>query len=118
MDLEWVMKKICIALFFSLFTSLIHVAIMPMELLANQSHQLITVVDVAAHHCDEVVAKVQDKNTNQQCHGDSYQCCLGFVVLPLLGAKLSVASAEKLIAQQSSLTIQPMVNYIYKPPKA
>ncbi len=110
------MRRICLALCFSLFASLLHAAVMPIELPINQSHHQIT--DNSAHHCDEVVSNPHDTNTNQPCHGDSYQCCLGLVVIPILSIELSVASTQAPPSIDSSLALQPMINFIYKPPKA
>jgi hypothetical protein len=112
------MKRICVALCFSLFASLIHAAVMPLELPSNQSHHQITATDNSAHHCDELVSNAQDANTNQPCHGDSYQCCLGLVVIPILNIELSVSSTQASPSIGSSLVLQPMINFIYKPPKA
>jgi hypothetical protein len=112
------MRRICIALCLSLFASLIHAAVMPVKPSANQSHHQITATDNSAHHCDSVVNNAQDSNTNQPCHGDSYQCCLGLVVIPMLSIELSVASAHALPSTGSSLVLQPMMSFIYKPPKA
>jgi len=112
------MKKICIALCFSLFASLIHAAVMPIELSPNQSQHQMTGIDNSDHHCDSVASNSQDTNTNQPCHGDSYQCCLGFVVVPSLGVALFVAPTKNLTTQHSSLVLQPMISFIYKPPKS
>ena len=112
------MKRLCIALCFSLFASLIHAAVMPVELSANQSHHQITAIDNSAHHCDEVLSNSHDTNTKQPCHGDSYQCCLGLVVISMLSIELSTASAPAPPSSGSSLVLQPMINFIYKPPKA
>jgi len=111
------MRRICVALCLSLFASLIHAAVMPIELPANQSHHQTNTID-NAHHCDEVASNSQDTNTNQPCHGDSYQCCLGLVVIPMLTIELSVASTQAPPSTGSSLVLQPMINFIYKPPKA
>jgi hypothetical protein len=111
------MRRICIALCFSLFASLIHAAVMPIDLSAEQAQHQVTIADISAHHCDEVVSNSHDTNTNQPCHGDSYQCCLGLVVIPILSIELSIASAQALSSASSSLVLQPMINFIYKPPK-
>jgi hypothetical protein len=112
------MRRICIVLCLSLFASLIHAAVMPVEPSAHQPQHQVIVADNSAHHCDEVVSNSQDTNTNQPCHGESYQCCLGLVVIPMLSIVLSVASAPALPPVGSSLALQPMINFIYKPPKA
>jgi len=112
------MRRICVALIFSLFASLIHAAVMPVDLSAHQPQYQPTVTDNSAHHCDEVVSNSHDTNTNQPCHGDSYQCCLGLVVISILSTELSAASAQAPPSSGSSLVLQPMINFIYKPPKA
>jgi hypothetical protein len=110
------MRKICIVLLLSLFASLIHAAVMPIDLELHQSLPQNTAMDNSTHHCDEVASNFQD--SNQSCHGDSYQCCLGFVIVPSLEVELSVAPKDNLIPQQSSLDLKPMISFIYKPPKA
>jgi len=112
------MRRICIALCLSLFASLIHAAVMPIDLSTHQPQHQATVADNSVHHCDEVVSNSHDTNTNQPCHGDSYQCCLGLVVISILSIELLVATTQALPSVGSSLTLQPMINFIYKPPKA
>jgi hypothetical protein len=112
------MKKFCIALCFSLFASLIHAAVMPIDLSPYQPQHQVAVSDNSAHHCDEVVSNSHDNNTNQPCHGDSYQCCLGLVVIPMLTIELSAASTQALPSTGLSLVLQPIINFIYKPPKS
>jgi len=112
------MRRICISLCFSLFASLIHAAVMPVDLTAHQPQHQVAVTDNSAHHCDEAVSNSHDTNTNQLCHGDSYQCCLGLVIIPILSIELSVASSQAPPSSGSSLVLQPMINFIYKPPKA
>lgn len=112
------MRKVCIALCLSLFASLIHAAVMPIELPINQSHHQVTVTDNSVHHCDEVASNSHDTNTKQPCQGDSYQCCLGLVVITTLSIDLLVASTQAPPSIGSSLVLKPMINFIYKPPKA
>ncbi len=112
------MRRICIALCLSLFASLIHAAVMPIGLSEHQAQEQITTIDISAHHCDEVADNSQDKNSNQQCHGDSYQCCLGLVISPLLGIDLATDLTGIFISQHFSLVLQPMIHFIYKPPKS
>ena len=112
------MRRICIALCLSLFASLIHAAVMPIDLSARQTQHQMTATDNSAHHCDGVADNAQDTNTNQLCHGDSYQCCLGLVVSPALGIDLATDFTGILMSQYSSLALQPMINFIYRPPKA
>jgi hypothetical protein len=112
------MRRICIVLCLSLFASLIHAAGMPINLSVRQSQHQMTAVDNSAHHCDEVANNAQEINTNQLCQGDSYQCCLGFVTVPVLKIDLSTSSSEKLNPQYFSMALQPMISFIYKPPTA
>ena len=112
------MRRICIALCFSLFASLIHAAMMPIDLSAHQPKHQVAVTDNSAHHYDEMVSNPHDTTTTQSCHGDGYQCCLGLAAIPMLSIELSVASTQALPSVGSSLVLQPMINFIYKPPKA
>ena len=111
------MRKICLALCLSLFASLIHAAAMPIDINAAQSHRQTIAVDISTHHCDEVVNNVRDENSKQPCHGDSYQCCLGLVFMPPVVAIAPMDFTETLASNYSSLALQPMINFIYKPPK-
>lgn len=111
------MRKICNVLCFSVFASLIHAAVMPIDLSAHQPQNQVTVTDNSAHHCDQMASNPHDKNTNQPCNGDSYKCCLGLVVIPILSIEFSVASTQAPPSTGSSLALQPMINFIYKPPK-
>lgn len=115
------MKKVCLALCFSLFTSLIHAAVMPIglsnHLPAKSTHHQIMVVDATAHHCHDEVSVEQDVHSQNICHGDSYQCCLGLVLVPSLGLKSSVISTKKSISIYAPLAPQLLSNSIFKPPK-
>ena len=111
------MRKICVALFLSLFVSLIHASVMPIELSENQSHRQVLKVDTSAHYCDEVVNNTLGNNTNPSCSGINYHCCLGFVIVPSVDVDLSVAISANLIPYSSLLILQPIINFIYKPPK-
>ena len=112
------MKRICIALCLSLFASLIHAAAMPIDLSAYQPQHQITAIDNSVHHCDEVASSAQDKNSNQSCHGDGYHCCLGLVISSVPGIDLATDFTGIHISLYSSLVLQPMIGFIYKPPKA
>jgi len=85
---------------------------------AHQAPYQITAIDSSAHHCDELASNAQDTHTKQQCHGDSYQCCLGLVISSAFVINLTAEFTGTLISQYSSLDLQPMMNLIYKPPKA
>ena len=112
------MRKICFALCLSLLTSLIHATVIPTELKANQSHHQIVANEQSVQHCHEVASNPQNTKTPQLCHTDSYQCCLGFVVIPMMAMDISTASTDSLTPQYSSLALKPIINFIYKPPKS
>ena len=117
------MRKICIALCLSLFASLIHAAVMPIEQpvsqsLVSQAHHQVAAVDNSAHHCDEVASNTSDSNSKQSCHGDSYQCCLGLVFISPFAVLAPTDFNAIPVSSYSSLALQPMINYIYKPPKS
>jgi hypothetical protein len=110
------MIKICVVLCFSLIASLIHAAVMPIDWTKHNSQHPVT--ESSVHHCDEGISNSQDTNTNQPCHGDSYQCCLGLVVIPILNIELSDIPSQAPPSTGSSFVLQPIINFIYKPPKA
>ena len=112
------MRKICLALCISLFASIIHAGVMPIDMMTQDSHHQSMTIDTSVHLCEELASNSQDKNNNQLCHSDSYQCCLGLVVIPVLSDDLLLASAQSLLTLYSTLALQPMINFIYKPPKA
>lgn len=112
------MRMICLALCLSLFASLIHAAVMPVELVSGNPHHQVVATDVTNHHCGEMLNSTQDAHQNQPCHGDSYQCCLGLLIAPSVAAIHSSDFSELHISKYSSLTLQPMINFIYRPPKA
>jgi hypothetical protein len=117
------MRKICIGLGLSLFASLIHAAMMPLgqpvsQSSVSQGHHQLSVFDGSAHHCDEVASNTSDSNSKRPCHGDSYQCCLGLAFISPLAVLVSVDLNVNPAPNYSSLALQPMINYIYKPPKS
>ena len=116
------MRKICIALCLSLFASLIHAAVMPIEQPVSQSsvsqtHHQVAAVDNSAHHCDDVASNASDSNSKQPCHGDSYQCCLGLVFISPFAVMAPADFNAIPVSSYSSLALQPVINYIYKPRK-
>jgi hypothetical protein len=117
------MRKICIALCLSLFASLIHAAVMSIEQPVSQSsvsqtHHQFASVDNSSHHCDDVASNASDSNSKQPCHGDSYQCCLGLVFISPFAVMAPADFNAIPVSSYSSLALQPMINYIYKPPKS
>lgn len=116
------MKTICLTLCLSLFSSLIHAAVMPIGLSNNapaeQAHHQMTVVDASAQPCHEAASVTRDVSSQKPCHGDSYQCCLGLVLVPSLGFKPSAAFTEKPVAIYAALAPQPKSYSIFKPPKS
>ncbi len=111
------MRKICLILCLSLFTSLIHATVMKTDLPSHSSTHLVAAADSSAHHCDEEVNQPSDTTPKHSCHGASYQCCLGLIVIPLLELQLSTNLTETLTSTYSPLVPKTMVNLIYRPPK-
>lgn len=112
------MRKICILLCLSILTSLIHAAVMKVDLPGHTSSDQISSSESSAHHCDEEVNKPTDSNPKHPCHGGSSLCCLSLVVLPSLDMQLNIRLTEILASTYSPLVPKTMVNLIYRPPKA
>ena len=121
------MKKICVALCFSLFASLIHAAVMPMDTVGHAtSLSAVTQDQSIESHCHEVSSdhheshfqqSKQTESTKQLCHGDNYQCCLGLVVAPPIDMYLSTSLSNHLVPMNVAWVISPMAYLIDKPPK-
>lgn len=112
------MRKICILLCLSLFTSLIHAAVMKVDLPAHSSSQQINTTDSSVHHCDDNVSKPSDSTPNHTCHASDLQCCLGLILAPSLELQLNTNLTETLTSKTTPLVPKTMVNLIYRPPKA
>lgn len=103
---------------FSLFASLIHAAVMPLDHQSGYlSHEMASLQVSADHACDQETNHAQTMDTAQLCHGDGYQCCLGLVLTPEINVDLQTSFLATLIPRYSSLVMQPMTHFIFKPPK-
>lgn len=112
------MRKICLILCLSLFTSLIHAAVMEVELPAHSSSQQINTTDSSVHHCDDNISKPSDSTPNHACHASGFQCCLGLILVPSLELQLNTNLTETLTMKTTPLVPKTLVNLIYHPPKA
>ncbi len=109
------MRKICLALCLTLFTSLIHAAVMPIDWPAHPSHESV-VMDISAHHCEDLSSAAEQKSfSNKSCH--SYQCCLGLLLEQLPNIHLPALFVETLVPVYPSFLISLIETRIYKPPK-
>jgi hypothetical protein len=76
-----------------------------------------------SHDCDGAFMSTNVEHVHssthvkQLCHGDNYQCCLGLVVSPSLNAGLFTLLTEQLVSIHSSWVTDPVIQFIYKPPK-
>ena len=122
------MKNICVALCLSLFASLIHAAVMPMDVAGHVLHSSIDFQHVNLEqdrHCHDMSSDHHQMHTQERkqvqstqlCHGDNYQCCLGLVISPLPNLDLSTALSDHLASVNSLWVINPIAYFIYKPPK-
>jgi hypothetical protein len=112
------MRKICIILCLSLFTNLIHAAVMEVDLPDYTLLEQMSNSDNSAHHCVKEMSKSSDSTPKHFCHSGSFKCCLGLVVLPSLNIQLSTHLTETLASTYSPLVLMTLVNLIYRPPKA
>ncbi len=138
------MKKICSFLCLSLFASLIHAAVMPMDLNTNihnhqvvhtseKKHDLHPILDVHEMHadhqvthcasdnaqlCDEISQHSSSSETKEVCFGNGHQCCLGIILTPTFKHDLISSFEISLVSKNSSLSLQTLTNFIFKPPKA
>ena len=107
------MRRICIALCFSLFASLIHAGSMPVSadsiLKANSEH-------VVQHDChtksDVNVEKSQSTN-----HQAQHQCCLGVIANLFTGQYIQPDFSNHFVSQVPQLIVEAVPSHIFKPPR-
>jgi hypothetical protein len=107
------MRRICIALCFSLFASLIHAGSMPVSAdVIPQAHT----GHIVQHDChsqsDTKVEKSQ--STNHQAH---HQCCLGVVANLSTTQYLQTDFSNHFVSQVPQLIIEAVPSHIFKPPR-
>lgn len=121
------MRRLCSILCFSLFSSLIHAAGMPLSAPnighEHQLHSMNDVNDLDSHaqhmQCDDCTSidKVVQK-TPAKCHV-SAQCCLGIATLTSANFIVEVHQyAEDFPAHIYTLATGQALDSIYKPPRA
>jgi hypothetical protein len=107
------MKRICIALCFSLFASLIHAGSMPVPADSiSQAHS----GHVVQHDChtksDVNVEKSQSTN-----HQAQHQCCLGVVANLSTSQYIQPDCSNHFVSQVPELIIEAVPSHIFKPPR-
>ena len=107
------MRRICIALCFSLFASLIHAGGVPAP---KDSMSEAHAGHVVQHDChtknDAKVEKSQ--STNYQTH---HQCCLGVMANLSTGQYIQPNCSTHFISHVPQLIVEAVPSYIFKPPR-
>lgn len=122
------MRRICLILCFSLFSSLIHATGMTMSAPnIDHEHQLHSMNDANGHdshaqhtQCDDCTPSIDTvaKETSAKCHV-SAQCCLGIANLTGVNFIVDVHQyVDDLPAYIPSLAAGQTLESIYKPPRA
>jgi hypothetical protein len=107
------MKRICIALCFSLFASLIHAGSMPVSVDSiSQAHS----GHVVQHNChtksDVNVEKSQSTN-----HQAQHQCCLGVLANLSTNQYIQPDFSNHFVSQVPQLIVEAVPSHIFKPPR-
>ena len=107
------MRRICLALCFSLFASLIHAGSMPMP---SDSMSQAHAGHVVQHDCHAQADTKIDKShtTNHQTH---HQCCLGVVANLSTNEYKQPDFSSHFVAWVPRLVIEEMPSHIFKPPR-
>ena len=107
------MRRICLALCFSLFASLIHAGSMPMP---SDSMSQAHAGHVVQHDChakgDVTVEKSQ--STNHQTH---HQCCLGVVASLSTNQYIQPDFSNHFSSAVPQLIVEALPGHIFKPPR-
>ena len=108
------MRVICFALCLSLFASLMHAVVMPIDA-PTQPHQQISALDNSIHHCNDNSS--QEIPLKSSCHDNNHQCCVNLMVTTLGSLGLANGYTNSLVSTHTSLTFQSITDLIFKPPK-
>jgi len=107
------MRRICIALCFSLFASLIHAGGMPISTDAvSQAHS----GHAVQHDCHTKgdVNVEKSKSTNHQAQ---HQCCLGVVANLSTTQYIQSDFSNHFVSQVPQLIVEAVPSHIFKPPR-
>ena len=107
------MGKICIALCFSLFASLIHAGSMPTPIDAVSQAHAGHVVKHDCHTQSEVKVE-KSQSTNHQAH---HQCCLGVVANLTSSQYIQPNISNHFVSQVPQLIVEAIPSHIFKPPR-
>ena len=104
------MRKICIALCFSLFASLIHAGGIPASNYGvGQSHSQ----HLVQHDCHSQVDQ-SHQSTNNQAH---HQCCLGVVANLPSSQYIQPDFSNHFVSYVPQLLVEVIPSHIFKPPR-
>lgn len=107
------MRKLCIALCFSLFASLIHAGSMSASYESPGDAHVQHVVQHDCHtNADTKIEKSQ--STNHQTH---HQCCLGVVANLSTNQCNQPDFSSHFVAWVPQLVVEAIPNHIFKPPR-
>jgi hypothetical protein len=107
------MRRICIALCFSLFASLIHAGGMPISTdTITQAHSGHVVQHDKKKKSDLNVEKSQSTN-----HQAQHQCCLGVLANLSTSQYIQPEFSNHFVSQFPQLIIEAVPSHIFKPPR-
>ena len=107
------MKRICIALCFSLFASLIHAGGMSLSTNAkSQAHS----GHVVQHDC-HTKSDVNVERSQSTNHQAQHQCCLGVVANLSTGQYIEPDFSNHFVSQVPQLIVEAVPSHIFKPPR-
>ena len=107
------MRRICVILCLSLFTSIIHAGSMPMPIDNPSQAHTGHVVKHDCHNQSDVKAE-KSQSTNHQTH---HQCCLGVLANISSTQYIQPDFSNHLASQVPQLIIEAVPSHIFKPPK-
>ena len=107
------MKRICIALCFSLFASLIHAGSMPVSANSTSEAHSGYLVQHDCHTKSDVNAEKSQSTSHQAQH----QCCLGVVANLSTGQYIQPDFSNHFVSQVPQLIVEAVPSHIFKPPR-
>lgn len=106
------MKRMCLALCFSLFASLIHAGSMPVSADSTKTHAS----HVVQHDC-HTQADIKVEKSQSTSHQAHHQCCLGVVANLSSSQYIQPDFSNHFISLVPQLIVEADPSHIFKPPR-
>ena len=99
----------------SLFANWIHAAVMPADAQPARPHTMDAIK--LADHCHPSSDHAPETSARQSPDTDRYQCCLQVALFPMVSFASWPIFTQTVISEKPSRVLEPVIDFIFKPPK-